>query len=200
MTNRLPYAALLTLVLLSAVSAAETSWPSGFGKAIALQAQTVPDNMSLGRALLPYVVFDKTACTTARLPTGASKVPVTSALIRFQDAGACTTHTPLDALQLYIEASSAAEIDQFRAALTLDLPMPCFTGQVAQADARRHAPPRTILAWRTATETIVLASEQGIDDAVALSVLVRAPKHAASDQGGQELRQGIEKDLPIACL
>ena len=200
MTIRSVHLMLLPFFLSGACAAEKTSWVFGFAKAIASQAATVPNNLNLSMDLLPYVVFDAQTCATARLPTAASQVPITSAVISFQNADACNVATPLAVLQFYIEASSAAQIAEFKSALAGDLPAPCFIGQSAQADTRRHAPPRLITAWRTSAEVIVLASEQGIDDAVALSLLARTSNHDVMKPGVEELRHGIENGLPAACL
>ena len=172
-------------------------WPEGLARVFTNTATLTNEN--LAAHLGPYVRFDPAPCATARMPSAKSPVPIANALIAYADDNACNSATPLVLMQIYIDSRSAAQVDQLRSAMGALLPSPCFSGEVLP-DARRHAPPRSLIAWKQQNRIITWAMEAGNPKSVALSLLI---SDSASGAGGGATDRGVADrflaSLPLSC-
>lgn len=191
------YAAVVftALPLVPITQAASAGWPDGLAAALtaASNGQELTDS-NVAAVLTPWVVFDQSACKTARLPSPASAAPISSSLVVYENDEACDRQTTLLLLQFYLNGT-ARELGRLRTALAAHLPSPCFSGILPPADPRRHVPPQRLIAWRSGHRLVVVAQDASIPDAASISLVVSGP---AKGQGAA-LRDDVLEHMPATC-
>ncbi len=179
----------------TARAAPAPSWPTDFARF--LVANDVLTNQNLQLAAAPALRLDSSACATGRLPGTASPVPVSAAIIAYEDDRACNRPTRLVLLQVSLD-TDAAQAGRLQGGIAGGFPAPCFAGDLPQ-DPRRHAPVRHLDVWKRPGRIVALGTEAGDPGGVSLSLLQAAEHGEPASGAGAQARQLFLGGLPASC-